>query len=73
MSCLLCGSDNEAKLSAEILFQFRDVNNVAKPGLFAFPEVSICMDCGFSGFAVQQDELQLLAAAIPALESSTVQ
>jgi hypothetical protein len=35
--------------------------NLDKPGIFVFPKVLVCLDCGSSQFAVSESELAVLA------------
>ena len=48
MSCRLCRSDNEAEFVAEMIIQFRGLENVDEPGVWVFPKLFVCLDCGFS-------------------------
>jgi hypothetical protein len=73
MTCLLCGSANLAKFSAEMIIHFSGLKNLDKPGVWVFPKLLICLDCGFSRFAVPECELGLLAGDTPTREGSTVQ
>jgi len=34
---------------------------LANPGVFVFPKVSVCLDCGSSRFSIAETELALLA------------
>jgi hypothetical protein len=36
------------------------VKGVDRPGVMAFPTLVVCLDCGFSEFAIPQAELHLL-------------
>jgi hypothetical protein len=71
MSCLLCASDNQAKFPAEMLLHFRGLKNLAKPGVWLFPKVLVCLDCGFARFTVQETELVSLSAGAPTSELLT--
>lgn len=61
MSCLLCGSDNEAEFAAEMIVHFRGLKNLDKPGVWVFPKLLVCLHCGSSYFTVPQSELALIA------------
>jgi hypothetical protein len=39
------------------------LNNLDKPGVFLFPKVLVCLDCGFSRFTTPETELALLASS----------
>lgn len=60
-SCPLCGSGNVAKFAAEMIIRFRGLKKVDVPGVWVFPKLSVCLDCGFSHFTVPESELALLA------------
>ncbi len=61
MSCLFCGSRNEAEFASELIIHFPGLKNVDKPGVRVFPNILICLDCGFSRFTVPESKLALLA------------
>jgi hypothetical protein len=61
MSCQLCGSRKQAKLTAEILIHFPALKNLDRPGVLLFPNVWVCLDCGFSWFTVPETELASVA------------
>jgi hypothetical protein len=48
MSSLLCGSGNQAELAAEMVIHFSGVKNLDKPGVWVFPKLLVCLDCGHS-------------------------
>ena len=62
MSCMLCTSDNQAEFTAEIMIHFSGRRNINNPGVFLFPKIAVCMDCGFSEFTIPESELQKLKA-----------
>jgi hypothetical protein len=73
MSCLSCASENEAKFATEMIIHFSGLKNLDKPGVWVFPKVLVCLDCGFSQFAVPETNLGLLKAGTATLEGSTAQ
>jgi len=60
MSCKLCASHRQTKLGAEINLHFCGLENLDKPSVFVFPKISVCLDCGFSDFAIAEAELALI-------------
>jgi hypothetical protein len=76
MSCLSCGSGNQAELTAEMVIHFSGLKNVDKPGFWVFPKLLlVCLDCGCSHFTVPARELASIAKDTredksPTLESS---
>lgn len=68
MSCVFCGSTNQAEYPTEVNIHFPGLRNADKPGVFVFPRLLVCLDCGFSSFMTPESELGRLAevAAEPA-------
>jgi hypothetical protein len=60
MSCPLCVSNNQAEFTAEMNIHFPGLNNLDRPGLFVFPKLIVCLNCGFAGFTIAERELCLL-------------
>jgi len=61
MPCLLCGSGNEAELTGEIVIHFSGLKNLDKPGVWVFPKLFVCLDCGGSQFKIRERELAAVA------------
>jgi hypothetical protein len=60
VECTSCSSRNRRKLNAEIGFHFPGFQGLDKPLVLAFPEVLICLNCGFAVFALADDPLKEL-------------
>lgn len=60
MACLRCHSDNAGTFSVEMNFHFPGWEGMEKPTVLVFPEVVVCLDCGFAEFAFPEAELPLL-------------
>jgi predicted nucleic-acid-binding Zn-ribbon protein len=60
MHCKSCGSENLGKFTGEIAIHSSGLKNINKPHVFVFPELVVCLNCGFAEFAVQETELRLL-------------
>ena len=60
LSCVLCASANQADFPTEIAIHFSGYKNLDKPVILAFPRILVCLDCGFSQFALPEAELQEL-------------
>ena len=71
MPCVLCASDNQAGFGSEILIHFRGLKSLDVPPVWAFPQLLICLDCGFSPFHVPQRELAELVQGTAANDDST--
>ena len=63
MSCALCSSPNEGEFASELLIHFSGLEHLDHPGVLAFPNILICLDCGASRFSTPVKELELLRAA----------
>jgi hypothetical protein len=63
MPCLSCGgSDNHEEFPAEMLIHFAGIKNLDKPGVWVFPKLLVCLDCGFLQSTVPARELASLVA-----------
>jgi len=61
MPCKSCQSGNQRTFQSEINIQFPRIDEVTKPNVWAFPNLIICLDCGFAEFELAQPELHRLA------------
>lgn len=50
ISCGACGSPKHLEFTAEMIIHFKGLANLDKPGVWVFPKVSICSDCGLGRF-----------------------
>ena len=57
MACVLCASDSEVELSAEIMIHFSGLRNIDRPGVLLYPTILVCLNCGSSRFTVPEHEL----------------
>ena len=64
MSCLSCGSKKRAEFPAEMIIHFGGIKNIDTPGVWVFPKLLICLDCGFLQSIVPAAELALLALPV---------
>jgi len=62
MSCILCGSKKLRSFRGEIAVHLPGLENIDEPAVFIFPELVLCLACGFARFAVPEAELRHLAA-----------
>lgn len=64
MSCAVCTSRHQAEFNAEVNIHFPGLTNADKPGIFVFPKLLVCLNCGFSRFMTPASELaQLMGVA----------
>ncbi len=64
MECPSCGSNSQAEHTAEMIIHFSGLKNLDKSGVWAFPKLAICLDCGFSHFTVPKTELPLFGSGV---------
>ena len=60
MSCPSCASARQAEFTAEINIHYGGPRNVDEAGLLVFPQLLVCLDCGFSRFGMAGAELKQL-------------
>jgi hypothetical protein len=60
MACRRCSSENQRKFSTEMNIHFPGREGLDKPTVWVFPEVTVCLDCGFAEFSVPRAELRTL-------------
>lgn len=60
MFCLSCASANQVEFSTEMIVHLGGLKNVGSPGVWLFPKLLICLDCGCARFTVPETELALL-------------
>ena len=54
MNCLKCKSDSVATIPAEIRLYRNSPRTLSHPPLTPSPDVSVCLDCGWSEFSIPQ-------------------
>lgn len=63
MFCMMCGSDHQLRAPAEINIHMPGLKHLDNPGVLVFPNLLVCLECGYSGFSTPQPELARLAEA----------
>ena len=58
MSCKMCHSKNLSTFPSEVSIHFPGFANVTKPPVWSFPELVVCLDCGFTEFRIEAAELR---------------
>jgi hypothetical protein len=64
MLCASCASGRQHQFVAEINLHFPGLKNLDKPSVFVFPNIAVCLNCGFAQFTVPNTELALLAEGV---------
>lgn len=65
MACLLCGSTHEKELAAEMAIHTGGLTNIDNPGVWVFPTLVTCLDCGILQFNVSKSDLASLVGGAP--------
>ena len=61
MSCRVCGSRLQKAFASEInIHPPRGLMYLTSPCLFAFPELLVCLDCGFTELVLEENERNTL-------------
>ena len=64
---MLCSCrSNRQQFSSEICIHFPGVENLTKPAVFAFPLLSVCLECGATEFKIGESELLELRKGVSA-------
>ena len=61
MACKSCGSDTQDEFGAEINIHIPELR---APAVLVFPQVVVCLQCGFAEFIVVESDLRVLAQAV---------
>ena len=62
MACKACQSVHQGEFPAEINIHFPGEENLDEPTVWVFPQLLICLDCGFTEFKIPEPELRLLTS-----------
>lgn len=60
MSCTFCRSSNQTEFPSEVNIHLPGLKNAAQPGVFVFPRLLVCLDCGSSSFMTPASQLAKL-------------
>ena len=63
VTCPSCRSSKQKEFPAEVDIHFPDFKDVNKLGVLVFPQLLVCLDCGYSSFTTPAPELAQLRAA----------
>jgi hypothetical protein len=63
MVCPSCTSAKQAEFTAEILIHSQGLKNIDKPGVWVYPTLLVCLDCGRLESTVPASQLASLVAA----------
>jgi hypothetical protein len=60
MPCSHCASDNQKEFGVEMNVHFPGYKGLSRPTLMIFPQVLVCLNCGFAEFSVPEADLRRL-------------
>jgi predicted nucleic-acid-binding Zn-ribbon protein len=60
IGCVRCSSKNLGKFSAEMNIHFPGYEGLAEPSVWVFPQLTVCLNCGYTEFSIPAPELQTL-------------
>jgi hypothetical protein len=69
MACKSCQSWNQSYFNGEIAIHFPGLKGLDKPIVWIFPRLLVCLDCGFTEFAIPETELCVLRVGLSAATS----
>jgi len=72
MSCSSCGLGNQIVFSAEMIVHLVGLKNLDNPGLWLFPKLLVCLDCGNARFNISKTDLASLVGGTPRIEPLTM-
>ena len=65
MACPRCSSDSRGSFNGEVAIHFPGLRNLDRPIVWVFPELAVCLHCGFAEFTVPERELSVLEQGTP--------
>jgi hypothetical protein len=67
MRCKSCGSGNGSEFPGELAIHFPGRKGLDRPHVLMFPELVVCLDCGFAEFTIPKVELSPLKSGADVL------
>jgi len=61
MLCLVCQSSNQRAFPSELNIHFPGLEGLDRPTVWAFPLLLVCLECGFTQFALSRDQVEELS------------
>lgn len=59
-TCKSCSSENLQNFGGEVALHFRGLDGLNKPIVWVFPEVLVCLNCGFAEFGIPDEQKKTL-------------
>jgi hypothetical protein len=63
--CSRCSSEYRSDFGGELAIHFTGLAGLNKPIVWVFPQLLVCLHCGFTEFVVPARELQVLETGTP--------
>lgn len=63
--CPSCSSENQRKFGGELALHVPGLKGVNKNIVLAFPQILLCLDCGFAMFPLEVDALKKARQTYP--------
>lgn len=60
IGCVRCSSENLGEFSSEMNIHFPGYEGLTGPTVWVFPQVTVCLNCGYADFSIHESELQRL-------------
>jgi len=60
MQCLSCHSSKQSVFPSELNIHFPGFEGLDRPTVWAFPQLLVCLDCGFTQFTLSNDQVRAL-------------
>jgi hypothetical protein len=65
MTCKRCDSENLSTFTGEVAIHFLGFTGLDKPIVWVFPQLAVCLKCGFTEFTIPERELSVLVKGTP--------
>ena len=60
MPCRQCKSESCRRFTSELAIHFPGLEGLQKPIVLLFPQLLVCLDCGFTEFTVPERKVNVL-------------
>lgn len=59
-TCRSCSSEERQSFGGEVALHFHGLDGLNKPIVWMFPEILVCLNCGFAEFMVPDEQKKTL-------------
>lgn len=64
MECKGCASHNIKSFTGELAIHFPGFDGLAKPLVWVFPRLDVCLVCGSTNLSIPEEQLKLLRGGV---------